>query len=427
MRHTRAALTVVSLALLSACSGSEGSAPAPDASTGAPDAPDASVALDVSVDVTPDASAEAAVDVMRDAPFAVAEHDPLIVIPNQGGAVMAHPRLVLITYADDPNRDALEAQARWLVGSSWMHAVGDEYGVGEGSVEAVVRLTANAPDVITDRQISSMLAAGVEDGTYPIAADGIRETLYVIYFPSHTTITQSAGAGRPVMRSCEAFGGYHFEAATNSRGRFSYAVIPACPVPAAFSSLTPLEVEEHALSHEVIEAATNPRPVTDPAWALTADSQSPWLAIGNELADLCSLSLHVHREGMFVAERSWSNAAARMGDRDPCVPVDNAAPYFNASISPAEAQTADAGGTVEFTLRGWSNVAVAPWDLRSSSTGAFTPTVRFSAPTMNNGSTVTMRVTVPESAASQSYALIYVYVSRTRGEYRIIPVLVRVQ
>lgn len=37
-----------------------------------------------------------------------------------------------------------------------------------------------------------------------------------------------------------------------------------------------------------------------------------------------------------------------------------------------------------------------------------------------------MRVTVPESAPSQSYALIYVYVSRTRGD-RIIPVLVRVQ
>ncbi len=424
MRHTRAALSVVSLALLSACSGSEGSAPAPDASA---DALDESVALDVAVDVSPEASAEAAVDVARDAPFAVAEHDPLIEIPNQGGAVMAHPRLVLITYADDANRDALEAHARWLVGSSWIHAVGDEYGVGEGSVEAVVRLAGNAPDTITDRQVSSMIAAGVEDGTYPIAADGIRETLYVIYFPSHTTITQGAGAGRPVMRSCEAFGGYHFEAATNSRGRFSYAVIPACPVPAAFSSLTALEVEEHALSHEVIEAATNPRPVTDVAWALPADSQSPWLAIGNELADLCSLSLHVYREGMFVAERSWSNAAARLGDRDPCAPADRAAPYFNATVSPAEAQTVDAGGTAEFTLRGWSNVAVAPWDLRSSSAGAFTPTVRFSAPTMNNGSTVTMRVTVPESAASQSYALIYVYVSRARGEYRIIPALVRVQ
>jgi hypothetical protein len=417
----RAAASLLVVTSLVACSGEETAAPTPDAAR-----PPDDVAVDVAPDVAVDVSPDVTPDVVRDVPFAVAEHDPLIEIPNKGGAVMAHPQLVLITYADDPNRDALEAHARWLVASSWMHAVGDEYGVGEGSVVGTVRLTENAPDSIADRAVSSMLAAGIDDGRFPSAPGGVGETLYVVYFPSHTTITQGGGA-EPVLRSCMGFGGYHFEAAAPMRGRFSYAVIPACPVPAAFASLTPLEVEEHATSHEVIEAATNPRPVTAPAWALPSDSRSPWLAIGPELADLCSLSLHLYREGEFVAERSWSNAAARLGDRDPCVPADRAAPYFNASISPATEITVDAGGTAEFTLRGWSNAPVAPWTLRSTSSGAFMPSVTFSAPTMNNGSTVTMRVTVPETARSLSYALIYAYVARSNREYRIIPAVVRVQ
>lgn len=405
---------------LAACGGESATQPPPA---------DAAVA-DIALDAAADVALDAAVDARSDAqtadtvePFRVAEHDPLTVIESQGGPVMAHPRLVLVMYRDDPNRDALEAHARWLVTSPWLHAVGDEYGVGDGSVLGVVHRDEDAPDAITDTAIASYLAAGIADGTLPAPPDGAYDdVLYVVYFPQHTVITQTVGASP--QRSCESFGGYHYEAARKG-GRFAYAVIPTCPVPRAFMGITPLENEELAVSHEVLEAATDPLPRTRPAYALPPSSQSPWLLIGSELADLCSLTLHLHRDGMFVAERSWSNAAARLGDRDPCVPADPGVAHFGITASPDTIQRVAGGESATFTLRGWSTARTADWRVVTTTTGAFTPMVTLDATTMNNGGTATMTVTVPRGTPARAEAIVYVYASHSQTDYKITPVAVR--
>ena len=60
-------------------------------------------------------------------------------------------------------------------------------------------------------------------------------------------------------------------------------------------------------SHEIIEAATDPIPGNNPAFQVTDPSNS-WIALGGEVADLCSRGddSRAFREAGFVVTRSWS-------------------------------------------------------------------------------------------------------------------------
>jgi hypothetical protein len=245
----------------------------------------------------------------------------------------------------------------------------------------------------------------------------------VIYFPEHTTITQNAPGGM-TYRSCQSYGGYHFEVHRNGLN-FSYAAIPSCPGFAEWN-LSTLEYEELATAHEVIEAATDALPDTNPAFSLTVDAFSPWILIGGEIGDLCSLSPSEYREGDFVAQRIWSNAAAMANDRDPCIPADPAVPYYAVAAAPDMIQMVAAGGAATFELTAWSTAAIPAWTVSNSTQGTFTPTVNLTATRMNNGDHATLTVHVPAGTASQSYAIVYVFAMRTRSDYHVTPVAVYV-
>jgi len=364
------------------------------------------VGTDRDASVVPDAS------IPRDAgpPFVIAPHGAQPVVSNQGGPRLSSPQMVVLTYDDDPYRSTLEANAQWLVGSTWLTMVGAEYGIGLGSVIGTVHLGAS-PSAITDVEIESLLSSGIASHAYPRAADGSVDNgvIYFIYFPARTVVTTVSDGSQ----SCTDFGGFHASATTLGGETYSYAVIDACT--SSDHSLTAIESEEITVSHELIEAATDPLPGVSPTFEMPRSSLSPWLLVGAELADLCELnagpSSYV-RYPPYVATRVWSNARASTNDRDPCAPSTSSAPYYSVSVTPTTLQPISSGGTVTFDLAGWSTGLVSNWRVDAMASGTmFTPVLSIDRPSMNNGDHATLTVRAPTGLASNDYALIWLYVS----------------
>lgn len=354
-----------------------------------------------------------------DAAFVPGPHAPFTPLTDQGGPRMAHPALVTITFAGDTRRAALEDYASWIVGSSWLLAVGGDYGVGSGTVGGTVVRPETAPATITDAEIQTFLATGILDHSIPTPPVGLAETIFLLYYPPGTVITVPGCGPVPVLRSCEVFGGYHQDAHVMGVD-FAYAVMPACP--SMDASLTDVEAVEHVASHEIIEAASDPFPLTDPAFLMASDPTSPLLSFldcgGVENADLCELTPAVTREAGHVAQRSWSNSAAAAG-ADPCVPANPALPYFNVTASPATVQHVAAGSSVDYVLDAWSTAAIPAWTLQVGVIGPglgtaapLSVTPRLSRTTVNNGQSVTLHVAVDPGAAPGTA---YVFIDSSRS------------
>jgi len=130
------------------------------------------------------------------------------------------------------------------------------------------------------------------------------------------------------------------ESGAVARGvRFAFVAVPRC---ATFNDLTGIDVLTSAISHELVETATDPFPATNPAYGVVDFDHLAWDMFlgGSEIADMCH-SESPDREdqrlvGGFVVERSWSNRAAELG-QDPCVPAISdvyigAAPDFDETV-----------------------------------------------------------------------------------------------
>lgn len=358
--------------------------------------------------------------------FTVAPHGPLPIVTDQGGRRMHHPQLVVITYADDVDRAAHEGLTRWAATSDWLATVGGEYGIDGATLLGVVERTDRAPSSITDEQIAATIRNGIANGTMPVPAGGVLDdALYILHFPPGTTITDDL-----VGRSCETFGGYHNESQTADGRLFAYAVVPSCP--SASPDLSDLANEQVATTHEIFEAATDPLPFTAPGWAFgtTLADYSPWLFAGAELADLCEYRLGpaaYYREGGFTVTRIWSNAAARRGDVDPCVPWDGA-PYGTVTPAPGTVQFAAPGSTVTFDLAAWSTASMPSFQIgafaSSQGAGTFMADVFLDRSSVVNGDHATLTVTVPFDAQSQDYGLVYILVNDVNGNVDYVPVVV---
>lgn len=324
-----------------------------------------------------------------DAGWKEAPHDPFPEVPTAGGPVLAHPALTTVTFAGYAYADDMESWGDWVVSSPWLTAVGADYGVASGTHAAKIRLTTSAPTTMTDADVRTLLAARVADHTLPAPT---ADTLYALYLPPTTTVTiTNLGA------SCVGFSGYHSE--VTGAGGFAYAVVGACD--GYVSGLSLLENVERTASHELIEAATDPRTRTTRGFDLD-DPSDPWSFPEGEIADICRLGWIV-RDGNFLAQRVWSNAAARAGAW-PCAPAPGggAAPYFNVSVAPSGVVSVQPGQVVTLKVRGWSTEPVAPWVVHvpSVSVGDFAAHASLDKTTIGNGDEVTLTLTVPASATS---------------------------
>lgn len=302
-------------------------------------------------------------------------------VETLGGPVLKQPNVVPVFFANDPMQGDVEQFLQTLSGSDYWSQTTGEYGAGGLRTLPSIVVSDPAPASITDAQIQSWLA-GFLDGTHAEWPSVNNGNIYVVFFPSQTTIKTTTET------SCVDFGGYHSEGAllavmgvgtdpaeddasggnddggapaadatstddatmdaSNSTpgadagtagptgASFTYAVIPRC---ATFNSLTGLDSVTAALSHELVETATDPFTRTRRAFRYVDSDHLAWAIgvardpFGAEVADMChseSTDRFSQRLlGSYIVERSWSNLAAGM-NQDPCVPAGTG-PYFGAA------------------------------------------------------------------------------------------------
>jgi hypothetical protein len=260
-----------------------------------------------------DAAAEAAVEPPDNGPWP-AMHYPMPQMIDMGGTVMKSAKIITVTFVGNSSRDTWRAFDDMIGPSAWWTAVTDGYGIGPG----VGGVYAELPDTVSNKTLDDkndlqpMIAQWVSQAALPPPDDN---TVYVMYFPSSTTITLQG------TQSCNDFGGYHNSTGINlADGGFAdaaYAIIPDCGY-----GLT------DTISHELAEVATDPHPMSgityfgyDDAW---------WPAGGGEVADNCQNRGPADLAGNYVA-RSWNNKAAAES-REPCQPALPGEIFYGAAV-----------------------------------------------------------------------------------------------
>jgi hypothetical protein len=328
---------------------------------------------------------------------APAAKDPPVELPqvrNQGGRVIAHVKLVTITFEDYPFQDQVQAFGDWIVSSSWLETVGREYGVASGTQIAKFVLQYTPPPVVSARDIETYLSVGIESGVFPKPDP---DTLYVIYYPATT---------RPDGLGCDGAWWGHNEVATPIR--FTYAAIPTCPPPALYGWTQIQSIEQDA-SHEIIEALTDPDPAA-PTYAIT-DPLDAFHYMGTEIGDLC-VGQTVEEAG-FTAQRVWSNAEATAG-RSPCIPAPEGDVFFGALPMAPGAIPIAAGGQADVALSGWATSPRPSWSIAAipfpagGYGGTVAPTGTLDRTTLGAGDRATLTLSVPSGAKSGSRGILLV-------------------
>jgi hypothetical protein len=177
----------------------------------------------------------------------LANHDPFPIVPNNGGEILAAPRLVTVTFNGYPYRSDVEAYDQWLVGSDWLKAVGADYGVGAGS-SINLEVSDTPPTTASDTDVGTFVADLITRGAgpKPTAGDNV---LYMIFYPSSTSLTASGG-----YASCTSFLAYHTWEIYKGVP-VAFAAMADCHRSSTAAEIAQIEI---GASHETIEAATDP-------------------------------------------------------------------------------------------------------------------------------------------------------------------------
>jgi hypothetical protein len=217
--------------------------------------------------------------------------------------------------------------------SNYWKATTSQYGVGAATYGGRVSLGAkgDALGSYNDVDLQNLLLTGLKaDGGLGVTPDP--NTLYVLLIPSSSGVVYSGGTG------CTDFSAYHSETGGADAGTavVPYVVSLEC---STFNELTGIDQVTSALTEEIIDAVTDPLPVSKPAFQAPSDANLGWSAAngGGEIADMCAgdpqgfvydAELGDAGTGVLVA-RAWSNALVATGT-DPCVPDLNNAAFFDA-------------------------------------------------------------------------------------------------
>jgi hypothetical protein len=256
-----------------------------------------------------------------DGGYKPAPHPALPQVVTLGGPVLAHPKVLPILFAGDQGAADVQGFLNELAGTSTWSEATAEYGVGPLTVLPAVTV-ANAPSTITDAALQSMLASNTSGAAPWGVVDP--ETIYLFALPQGIIEQDTDGA------CCNQYDGYHYEAKVGSTS-VAYAVSCACP---GFDgpAYSPLQERTVDMSHELFESATDPLPVSNPAYVQEDDADIVWTLVADgEVADMCEFNSDanlVPPGSTYMIQRSWSNAAAARGD-NPCVPVVTTSPYLN--------------------------------------------------------------------------------------------------
>ena len=322
-------------------------------------------------------------------------------LKTYGGKVLTSPKIVSITFGNDPLADQIDQFITKIATSTYWAATTSEYGVGPLRASTNVRI-ATAPATSSDSKVQSFLVQnmGGSLGTFDPQA------IYIIFYPATTAV----GGG-----ACESNLGYHYEIPNGSAGPIVYAVVPQCPMVIEGNGTLIDEVTDVA-AHELVEAATDPFPNTDAAYAYVDDLHAAWqMALAGENGDLCVQAKKDAGDrpadlGFFV-QRSWSNVSA-MANHNPCVPISSTVvqgtTYFTAvpvlhdmfKVNVDGTKVTTKGVTLPATidLHLASDAPMPAWTLGARDDEEFDGnparlSFSFSAPTGANGDTVQLTIT----------------------------------
>lgn len=334
-----------------------------------------------------------------------AAHAPIPPVTYLGGHVMANPKIVTVTFDGDSQRTALEAFGDAITTTPWWKAVSSEYcdssgaciGPGSGGVyghiheEAHTYYSDSAFDVST---LHGYLDARIKSGLLPPPQG---DTVYVVYLPKTTTVDLDGAT------SCQDFAGYHSIMATTPPGATDPVAVPYVVVPRCSDKLDELTM---TASHELVESVTDATP-----YSAFASRDDAWDTIGggSEVADRCTdysgKGLDAYREGPWLVQRSWSNAAAK-ASHDPCVPAPapHTQPYFNVAPDGPDVITLGRGETKVIPLTAFSDHPMAPFTVEATEVSALygdtnVLDLKLSDSTMVNGQRGSLTITFRSEAA----------------------------
>jgi hypothetical protein len=248
-------------------------------------------------------------------------------VVDLGGTFLASPQVQPILYASDTAGTDILAFLQELATTNYWAQTTSEYGVGPLTILPPVMLSDPAPPSITDAMLESSLVSNTS-GANPAWGTADASTIYLFVLPAGTVEADSEGT------CCTDYDGYHFQTDVDlgsSTVSVPYALSCACP---GFDGPDVSDLQERTvdMSHELIEAATDPFPNSDPAYTQEDDADIVWtLVTDGEVADMCEFNddANVIPPGStYMVQRSWSNAAAARFE-NPCVPVMTTTPYFN--------------------------------------------------------------------------------------------------
>ncbi len=265
------------------------------------------------------------------APFKPAPHGPDALVENFGGTVLKSPKVQVISYASDTFAADVDTFVEDLANSSAWAAETAEYGVGPFTKLPTISIAGTPPASQNDNipnsgnsPFEANLAAQLS-GANPAWGTADPDTIYLFLIPAGSNVLSNGSC-------CSGFLGYHYEAQVGTIS-VHYGIVCNCGS-AKGDPTTPLEWVTTTVSHEIVEASTDPFPGSDAAWAQTDDNAFIWTyATGGELADMCSYNYdqNIALAGTtYEVQRSWSNAASKAGT-NPCVPAPATGPYFNSA------------------------------------------------------------------------------------------------
>jgi hypothetical protein len=244
-----------------------------------------------------------------------------------GGPVLTAPKVQPILYSSDPAGGDVLSFLQELATTSYWTETTSEYGVGQLTVLPAITLTTPAPTMVTDAMLESMLSDNMS-GSSPAWGTADPSTIYLFVLPPGSIQQDGEGA------CCTNYDGYHYEADVGTgvaQVTVPYALSCAC---SGFDGPGVSDLQERTIdmSHELVEAATDPFPDSNPAYTQEDTADIVWtLVTDGEVADMCEFydDANVIPPGStFMVQRSWSNAAAARFE-NPCVPVVTTTPYFN--------------------------------------------------------------------------------------------------
>jgi hypothetical protein len=317
-------------------------------------------------------------------------------IVDNGGYKMKSPIIVAVTWNSDPSQATFDSFADALGSTSYWTATTAEYGVGSASSGASnhVHVGTPAPATLQDSDLQALVTAnagaaqaagdgGAEDAGVAEGAEGgtggwpapTRDTIYAFFLPPGTSVLVSSGSG-PAQDACaQGIGGYHDQVSVGLVTT-AYAVVPSCNFG---GGITPEQQTTMSMSHELIEAATDPQPQASLPGVVGFDSNhfafDDFQMFQDETGDACELYAEAFYQEFeqvpafdYWVQRTWSNKSALAG-HNPCVPAPAGA-YFN--VTPLDLQTVNVNLPPQLTgLASATQMATKGYQVLAGSSATF--------------------------------------------------------